>query len=84
MFPEEFSKSQLVLRQPFKKIKNLKQNVPRSKRFINTTSFNLPQKVDIRKKRAVSDIQAQGSCGACWAFAVVGIIESMNALKTGK
>lgn len=32
----------------------------------------------------MSPIKAQNACSACWAFATIGTIESMNALKTGE
>lgn len=46
--------------------------------------LTVPLKVDWRKQNAVSPVQNQGICGACWAFASVEIMESMNAIKTGK
>lgn len=46
--------------------------------------FNVPKKVDWREKNAVTKVRTQGNCGACWAIAGVEIIESMNAIKTGK
>nr|CAH7738643.1 unnamed protein product [Callosobruchus chinensis] len=46
--------------------------------------IKIPQTIDWRKNNAVTKVQNQGSCGACWAFSAVGVIESMYAIKTGK
>lgn len=45
--------------------------------------LKIPLKVDWREKNVVTEIQNQGTCGACWAFAAIGITESMQAIKTG-
>merc|ERR1712156_319387 len=37
---------------------------------------DLPESVDWRTMGAVSAVKDQGSCGSCWAFATVEIIES--------
>jgi len=37
---------------------------------------DLPESVDWRTSGAVSAVKDQGSCGSCWAFATVEIIES--------
>lgn len=44
----------------------------------------MPLKIDWREKNIVTKVNDQGSCGACWAFAVIEIMESMLALKTDK
>lgn len=44
----------------------------------------LPSEVDWRKKGAVTDVEAQDSCHACWAFAVASAVESHYFIKTGK
>ncbi|KAK2584739.1 hypothetical protein KPH14_007070 [Odynerus spinipes] len=40
-------------------------------------------KVDWREKGIISPVKSQGSCGACWAFSTVEVVESMYAIKNG-
>lgn len=46
--------------------------------------LKVPMKIDWRQNNVVTKIENQGTCGACWAFATIGITESMYAIKTGK
>ncbi|KAG5885902.1 hypothetical protein JTB14_012149 [Gonioctena quinquepunctata] len=80
MLPEEFRQAKLL-----NKLGNPLSSSPSRlfKRSL-TPRFDIPKKVDWRKRNTVNEIETQGSCGACWAFSVIGVIESMIALKTGK
>lgn len=51
---------------------------------IDNTKINLPENFDYNQKNLVSAVKDQGSCGSCWAFATVGVIESMYLIKKGK
>ncbi|XP_063237533.1 cathepsin O-like [Bacillus rossius redtenbacheri] len=44
---------------------------------------DLPLVVDWRKKKVVTPVRNQKTCGACWAFSTVETVETMSALKTG-
>ncbi|KAI3719065.1 hypothetical protein L6452_19955 [Arctium lappa] len=47
-------------------------------------SCDAPASLDWREKGVVTPIKDQGQCGSCWAFSVVGSIESAHALDTGE
>mmetsp|Transcript_18248 Transcript_18248/g.40346 ORF Transcript_18248/g.40346 Transcript_18248/m.40346 type:complete len:386 (-) Transcript_18248:163-1320(-) len=50
----------------------------------NVPSPTLPDSVDWRRHGAVSDVQRQGACGSCWAFAAAGALESHLAIASGQ
>lgn len=74
---EEFSQERLSAIQS----KNLP---PPSTPFDETLSKNIPNEWDWRVSNTVSEIQDQGKCGSCWAFAAVSAIEQKVALKHNK
>jgi cathepsin F len=43
----------------------------------------VPSSFDWRDKGALNDIQFQGSCGSCWAFATAANVESLYFIKYG-
>ncbi|RVE40373.1 hypothetical protein evm_014976 [Chilo suppressalis] len=57
---------------------------PCSQISTNYSGILLPDNLDWRQKNVVTRVKSQESCGACWAFAAVGNIESMNAIKNGQ
>ncbi|MFS7951270.1 putative actinidain [Helianthus anomalus] len=44
----------------------------------------LPPRMDWREHNAVTPVKNQGQCGSCFAFAAVGAIEGINAIRTGQ
>ncbi|XP_029962972.1 cathepsin O [Salarias fasciatus] len=48
--------------------------------FSGLTAPKLPAKLDWRDKAVVAPVQDQGACGSCWAFSVVGAIQSVRAI----
>ncbi len=42
-----------------------------------------PDELDLRIDGIITTPKDQGSCGSCWAFAAVGMIEALYAKKTG-
>ncbi|XP_064388733.1 procathepsin L-like [Halichondria panicea] len=49
--------------------------------FANTSQ---PVEINWRSQGIVSDVKNQGRCRSCYAFAITGALESMNALATKK
>ncbi|XP_053316357.1 cathepsin O isoform X2 [Spea bombifrons] len=47
----------------------------------STSEGSLPLRFDWRDKNVVMRVKNQMNCGACWAFSVVGAVESAYAIK---
>ncbi|XP_077156146.1 cathepsin O [Paroedura picta] len=72
LFPEEFRAIYLQSRS---------SPVPKHIPEPEGTRTRLPARFDWRDKNAVTSVKNQETCGGCWAFSVVGSIESAYAIK---
>ncbi|CAN9514610.1 unnamed protein product [Ophioblennius macclurei] len=48
--------------------------------FSGPTTPKPPAKLDWRDKAVVAPVQDQEACGSCWAFSVVGAVQSVHAM----
>ncbi|XP_075711297.1 cathepsin J-like isoform X2 [Rhinoderma darwinii] len=55
-----------------------------SPKYTYGLSEGLPDHVDWRESKCVTDAKNQGLCGSCWAFATVGVVESRFCIKNHK
>ncbi|XP_006884552.1 PREDICTED: cathepsin O [Elephantulus edwardii] len=74
LFPEEFKAVYL---------RSKSSIYPKYSGDLHTSVFNisLPIRFDWRDKHVVTQVRNQQMCGGCWAFSVVGAVESANAIK---
>ncbi|KAM6220789.1 cathepsin O [Rhynchocyon petersi] len=74
LFPEEFKAIYL---------KSKTSIYPRYQGDLHNSFFNisLPIRFDWREKHVVTQVRNQQMCGGCWAFSVVGAVESACAIK---
>lgn len=47
------------------------------------TALSLPSHYDWREQNGVTPVRNQGRCGGCWAFATIGVMESVVRIKEG-
>ncbi|KAI5940888.1 cathepsin O isoform X1 [Manis javanica] len=74
LFPEEFKAIYL---------RSKPSRFPRYPAKVQTSTLNvsLPLRFDWRDKHVVTQVRNQQTCGGCWAFSVVGAVESAYAIK---
>ncbi|XP_053072782.1 cathepsin O isoform X2 [Acinonyx jubatus] len=74
LFPEEFKAIYL---------RSKPSRLPRYRAEVQTSipNVSLPLRFDWRDKRVVTQVRNQQTCGGCWAFSVVGAVESAYAIK---
>ncbi|KAJ9559911.1 hypothetical protein OSB04_005071 [Centaurea solstitialis] len=66
-----------------------RRNSSRVKRIIDrhvkrVDRQNIPREFDWRQKNVVNPPKNQGQCGSCWAFALIGSLESTFAIQKGQ
>ncbi|KAF3694164.1 Cathepsin O [Channa argus] len=62
----------------------LRARASRAPLFSGRKTEGLPVKFDWRDKGVVAPVQNQQSCGSCWAFSVVGSVQSVHAIQSSK
>ncbi|XP_045408121.1 cathepsin O [Lemur catta] len=74
LFPEEFKAIYL---------RSKPSRFPRYSAGVRTSISNVsvPLRFDWRDKHVVTQVRNQQTCGGCWAFSVVGAVESACAIK---
>ncbi|XP_010179620.1 PREDICTED: cathepsin O, partial [Mesitornis unicolor] len=75
LFPEEFKAIYL---------RSIPHKLPRYIKVPKGKEKPLPKKFDWRDKKVIAEVRNQQTCGGCWAFSVVGGIESAYAIKRSK
>ena len=71
--------AEMLKKMGYKKFTGVKEVAP----YVLEPAVSIPTSVDWRNEGAVNPIRDQGDCGACWAFAALGAIESGYKIKYG-
>ncbi|XP_054546083.1 cathepsin O [Talpa occidentalis] len=74
LFPEEFKA--IYLRSTSSRFPTYPAEAQKS-----ISNVSLPLRFDWRDKHVVTQVRNQQTCGGCWAFSVVGAVESAFAIK---
>nr|XP_020745927.1 cathepsin O [Odocoileus virginianus texanus] len=74
LFPEEFKAIYL---------RSSPSRFPRfpAEEYTSISNLSLPLRFDWRDKHVVTKVRNQKTCGGCWAFSVVGAVESVCAIR---
>ncbi|KAM4677019.1 cathepsin S-like [Discoglossus pictus] len=79
MTPEEINSRSCLLS------KGVSSKPTNASKNSNVKYTDMPEKVDWRDSNCVTPVKNQGEyCGSCWAFATIGVIESLYCIKTGE
>uniref|UniRef100_A0A914DP50 Uncharacterized protein n=1 Tax=Acrobeloides nanus TaxID=290746 RepID=A0A914DP50_9BILA len=61
-----------------------KKLAPKPAQHVLQQKYNLPESFDWRQRNMVTPVKDQGSCGSCWTFQAVAVLESHILLSGGK